>query len=150
LLQNTILKFIWTHESIEYEKAFVIRTTRADDRKILIPYDDDLFKHITTSVNVNDIQVYVYDYDTPLWARHTNFGRFVWRNVMSADDAVIHSREEYPFTNGNIYVHKQINFFLRRQSIGCPAMLFNRFPSDVNVAMKMNLTELYENMNEIC
>jgi len=156
LLQNTILKLIWIHKSIEYEKGFVIKTIRTDEHKILIPYDEDLINYMrsTTSSGVeekiNNIQVYVYDYDTPLWAKHINFGRFVWRNIMSADDAAIRSREEYPFTNGNIYVHKQINFFLRRQSIGCPAMLFNRFPSDVNVAMKVNMTELYEDINEIC
>jgi len=152
LLQHTILKVIWLHDSIEREKAFVITTTREDERKILIPFDQELYDYINISpvTNINSLEVYVYDYDTPLWARHIGQGRFVWRNIMSGDDAAVNSLEEYPFTNGNIYVHKQINFFLRRQSIGCPDMLFNRFPADTSISREANMTELYEDINEIC
>jgi hypothetical protein len=156
LLQNAIIKMMWTYHAIDYEKAFIITTTKKDDRKFLVPFDRDLWDYITknngsnAASNISKITTYQYDYDTPEWSRHIGYGRFVWRNIMSPDDATSNGYEEYPFTNGNLYIHKQINFFLRRQSIGCPDMLFNRFPSDVSPSRSNIRNEIYEEITEIC
>jgi hypothetical protein len=53
----------------------------------------------------------------PLYAKlNRSTSKFVWRNIIKPSE-VIRGGETYnrPFANGNFYIEKNINFFLRRQ-----------------------------------
>ena len=54
----------------------------------------------------------------PSYARLLKDGtcRYIWRNVLQNgfDKDAVHV-EEYPFTNGALYVNKKIDLFLKRQ-----------------------------------
>jgi hypothetical protein len=55
--------------------------------------------------------------NVPLYAKlNRSTSKFVWRNIVKPSE-VIRGSETYnrPFANGNFYIEKNINFFLRRQ-----------------------------------
>lgn len=51
----------------------------------------------------------------PSYAVRVAKNDFIWRDINNVGDVRNQLLPEYPFTNGNFYVDRQINFFLKRQ-----------------------------------
>lgn len=69
----------------------------------------------------------------PDYALQAGRNRFLWREVLRVGNMEATGLPEYPFANGHFYIHRPINFFLRRQDPHGYNRLYAKdvFPNDV-------------------
>ena len=73
----------------------------------------------------------------PKYADEIQPNVFLWRPVLRVGDQGATEIPDYPFTNGALYIHKDINFFLRRQDpegingLYCKDAFPNDIPGDI-------------------
>lgn len=73
----------------------------------------------------------------PKYADEIQPNVFLWRPVLRVGDQGADEIPDYPFTNGALYIHKDINFFLRRQDpegingLYCKDAFPNDIPGDI-------------------
>ena len=60
-------------------------------------------------------KLYRHNPDIPVYALNVGRNRFLWREVLRIGDEDAAGLPEYPFANGNFYINRPINFFLKRQ-----------------------------------
>lgn len=93
-------------------------------------YDEETNKPtIIDNMNIYDLKLFKMDnLDIPSYARILKDGtcRLIWRDVfangMNKDDKSV---EEYPFTNGALYVNRKIDIYVRRQDPHGKYLLYN-------------------------
>ena len=88
--------------------------------------------------------------NVPLYAKlNRSASKFVWRNIIKPSE-VIRGSETYnrPFANGNFYIEKNINFFLRRQDpigkYGLSGPLFKKMPRVISNPLAKYVIKGYE------
>jgi hypothetical protein len=151
LVNNSIIRLLYKGiNEMEIDIPLTIRVSQLDEYKIMIPYTDEL-KDIINS-EFNKMEIRYFSTDTPLYAKHIGNGKYVWRDLLKngESDDLLTSHEEFPFTNGNFYINKQIMFHLRRQGIGSRDMMYTLFPNDLDLNL-INLEQYnYQEINENC
>jgi hypothetical protein len=82
-------------------------------------YDDNERINFAPRSNARDVKVFKLDnLAAPSYAHMMNDGtcRYIWRNVyQNGMNDELPEVEEYPFTNGALYVNRQIKVYVRRQ-----------------------------------
>lgn len=78
-------------------------------------------------------KLYRKNTNIPDYALQAGRNRFLWREVLRIGNMDAAGLPEYPFANGHFYIHRPINFFLRRQDPHGYNRLYARdaFPNDV-------------------
>ena len=59
--------------------------------------------------------LYSQNIEIPDYAYDLGDNNYIWREILNIGDINANDIEEYPFMNGNFYVNKDINFYLKRQ-----------------------------------
>ena len=88
-------------------------------------------------INSNEYKIKRRNYDIPTYAQSIKDGQMLWRDVLNNNSE--NEKEQYIFTNGHLYVNKNINFYLQRQDPFGKYQLFTgniqeAFPQDMKGA----------------
>lgn len=59
--------------------------------------------------------LYSQNIEIPDYAYDLGDNNYIWREILNIGDINANDIEEYPFMNGNFYINKDINFYLKRQ-----------------------------------
>lgn len=60
-------------------------------------------------------KLYRHNDEIPIYAEKVGRNNFLWRNVLRVGNSNVEGLPEYPFANGRFYIHRPIDFFLKRQ-----------------------------------
>lgn len=140
---------------LNYKTTVNIRLKGDINDNILIPFDPTFFGDIQ-NLNQFDYKFQKYgSIDIPNNADDIGGGVVLWREMMNEGDFDNNSdfKEEFIFTNGRLYLNKNINFYLKRQDpFGDYGLKTTVFPSDVygieqDIIIEKNK---YEKTNTIC
>jgi hypothetical protein len=137
-----------TISQIRFDKIFKVNIDVNDPRKFTIPYDGKITPSSDPNV-LKTFEVREYDYDTPAYATYIGNGRYIWRDILKEGVIEDFEREyiEHPFTNGNIYLHENFKFFLKRQGEN---LLYTDFPNDIYPETFNMDAANYEESNNVC
>lgn len=122
---------------------------------IVLPYNKE-FMPIISDQTITNYTIRKYKTsDIPDYAQDMFNGNCLWRNILKEGifDSDSTNMDELIYTNGNLYVNKSINFFLRRQDpFGEYGLIKNTFPYDVYG--NKNIDEINNNkissLNTVC
>ena len=132
---TTLMLYDKINKKHYFIKLLNVNNTKSFDFKLfpnrLFRKEEEVKINIT---NKKDFKMFIKGEDIPEYASLLNDGscRFVYRELYQNgfdDNADI---ETYPFTNGNLYVNKNINLFLRRQNPkGTNELRSKTYPYDI-------------------
>lgn len=133
----------------------VVMTYNNIDNGIILPYDKYFMPSIST-IDISDYTIRRYgDINIPEYAQDTDNDLCLWRNILGEGifDNESTYRTEHVFTNGRLYIHKNINLFLRRQDpFGYYGIRNNTFPTGFygGSVKPTILNNSYNRTNNIC
>ena len=114
-------------------------------------YYDSMLDALYYPNDASSYKLYFIDSnDIPSYATFMNDGscRYLWRDIIANGFDTDSSIEQYPFTNGHLYVNKNIDLFLKRQD---PFMIGEGIASDDPFSKVIKKSEInyYYNEDEI-
>lgn len=114
--------YVCNKQKPEEKYRLLVNSVLSNVRFLLNPMDkndNDTYKSVFELVEMlNDTehwQLRLKNIDIPSYAYEVKDNMFLWRNVLSVGNKDAIDLTEYPFANGHFYIHKDINFYLKRQ-----------------------------------
>jgi len=132
-----------------------IRLFNGINDNIAIPFDETFFGVLANINNNNYLFSSYYSPDIPSNSFYLNENKVVWRNMLREGifDSESIFNSEIPFTNGNLYLNRNLNLYVRRQDpFGEYGLKDRTFPSDLFGTEKTDYlnNNSFNTKNEIC
>lgn len=139
LITDDIVRIEWVNNNTVYDRIYTVKCPLRDKNKFSIIYDEDLLLALNNNL---DVVIRYFDRSVPLYSKHIGNGRYVWKNILSDGDKERMDKEyvNHVFTNGNFYLDKEFNLYLKRQDqFNENGLFYSYFPNDL-YGDKLNLS----------